>query len=156
MPIVLIDVDHMRDKTQEAHLLVDPTTSGAAPLHNKLNFTDVMTYVMKPARGVFPVILVSTNCQRRSLLPCEWAYLPMPCTSAVQIVHKKLKIDAKTGPPEASDARVLRSSPQAPKGSASAEAAASAEHERPLRQSPRRGARPAESPPQQRKRGREE
>lgn len=146
MPIVVIDADHLRDKTQVAHLLVVPTR-GVAATQYKFNFSEVMTYVMKPTHGVFPVILVSTCKGSRSFIPCEWSFLPMPCTSAVQAVWSRLKINVSRGQPStSSDARVLRSSPMR-----TAEAEQSPRQSprltSPLRRSPlRQAAGPAEPP----------
>ena len=149
---MVIDADHLRDKTQVAHLLVVPTRGVAAPQY-KFNFSEVMTYVMKPTNGVFPVILVSTCKGSRSFIPCEWSFLPMPCTSAVQAVWSRLKINVSRGQPStSSDTRALRSSPmrtaepeQSPRQSPRLTS--------PLRRSPlRQAAGAAESPP----RGREQ
>ena len=108
---MVIDADHLRDKTQVANLLVVPTR-GVAALHYKLNISEVITYVMKPTNGVFPIMLVSSCKGPRSFIPCEWSFLPMPCTSAVQAVWTDLRISPRREQPStSSDTRALRSSP---------------------------------------------
>ena len=133
---MVIDADHLRDKTQVANLLVVPTR-GVAALHYKLNISEVITYVMKPTNGVFPIMLVSSCKGPRSFIPCEWSFLPMPCTSAVQAVWTDLRISPRREQPStSSDTRALRSSP----------VRTAAPEQSPLKQSPLRQARPAESP----------
>ena len=135
---MVIDADHLRDKTAVANLLVVPT-QGVAALQYKLDFSEVITYVMKPTNGAFPIILVSSCKGPRSFIPCEWSFLPMPCTSAVQAVWADLKINVSRGQPStSSDTRALRSSPnkrpaESPSGKRPRE---ETEHEA---RSPRRG-----------------
>ena len=59
IPMVVLDADHMADKTAGGHLLVTPT-SGDACLHFKLDLSEVVSYLMKPKRGAFPIVLVSS------------------------------------------------------------------------------------------------
>ena len=112
MPIVVIDADHHCARTREAHLVVQPK-SGLKAIHHKFNFSEVISYLMQPRAGVFPIVLVNST-----MIPCEWSFLPMPCTTAVQTVWKQLKVAVSRGPTLSEPTvheRVLRSSPSKPR-----------------------------------------
>ena len=92
IPMVVLDADHMADKTAGGHLLVTPT-SGVACQHFKLDLSEVVSYLMKPKRGAFPIVLVSSPEGMESLSPCQWSFLPMPCTSVVDAIRKQFRVD---------------------------------------------------------------
>ena len=79
IPILVIDHDRTIDKGLQAHLLVEPISDTTAA-HTKLDLTAVVSLLMKPTKGVFPIILVSTP-SKKARLPCKWAFLPMPLTN---------------------------------------------------------------------------
>ena len=137
IPILVIDFDLAIDRNQQAHLLVDPISRTYAA-HTKLDLQCLVSLLMKPFKGVFPIVLVST-ASRKALIPSDWAFLPMPITSVGQALVRDIKrtVSRKRqseGAEEAlgdtsADWRVLRSSPskkvaESPSGAAAASGAA--------------------------------
>ena len=142
IPILVLDYDRIIDRNQQAHLLVDPISRTYAA-HTKLDLQCFMSLLIKPFKGVFPIVLVST-ASRKSLIhpriPSDWAFLPMPITSVGQALIRDIKRNFSRkrhaeGAGEAvgdtsADWRVLRSSPckkvaESPSGAAAAAASSS-------------------------------
>ena len=138
IPILVIDSDLAIDRNQQAHLLVDPISRTYAA-HTKLDLQCLVSLLMKPFKGVFPIVLVST-ASRKALIPSDWAFLPMPITSVGQALVRDIKrtvsrkrqsegAEEALGGDTSADWRVLRSSPskkvaESPSGAAAASGAA--------------------------------
>ena len=138
IPILVIDFDLAIDRNQQAHLLVDPISRTYAA-HTKLDLQCLVSLLMKPFKGVFPIVLVST-ASRKALIPSDWAFLPMPITSVGQALVRDIKrtvsrkrqsegAEEALGGDTSADWRVLRSSPskkvaESPSGAAAASGAA--------------------------------
>ena len=141
IPILVIDSDLAMDRNQQAHLLVDPISRTYAA-HTKLDLQCLVSLLMKPFKGVFPIVLVCTASRKALIhprIPSDWAFLPMPITSVGQALVRDIKrtVSRKRqseGAEEAlgdtsADWRVLRSSPskkvaESPSGAAAASGAA--------------------------------